>query len=549
MRPAIISLVLFTLTTLAHAQETDWRWVVGKLSNAKAQREYRAFAQRMFDYYQKRNAMVGELVEEAKFDASKRDRVVFLGPFEAFEHPDRIGIPALAIRDDGSLRLGNITLNRARVGLFLRNAEQTRFLYTGMTPQGFRDIFGVPTGRHACTITENRKAKFQGDYRGGRLRFAGQPGEGFSLQELPNAERIRAAKLPNGLVSAAPVYANDGTLAAGFSRRIASLTEKNNVLFVGESHWNVGVSELFNTVLRELLRTRDVRAVFLELNYSYSAFYDHYVTLDDKAAATFLKHTLHPLVNARTTLETLDIVRRHNLTGAKPRVRMACLDLEWSPGAVMRLLADAKRGRKYPFVTDDYLAHVETNMRDTEGRGDFHPRRQRAIIRNITEWHGDLLGEGLAVFKGGGFHAVKREVEGEDFDRDAEYLHNTHPTTKGQVATMWIQGLGYGFRDVADVDLRDRLASATNYTNFVTSFQKGVKSGTARTDGFYLLDGKLGPVDAALARSALDLDTNAVWIEKHDPVKVRDRHRCTDYDLTAVIIRAQLEPTRPRRPK
>ena len=584
---------LLSIPAASGPQEPGWIWIHGRLADEALQKEYMESARRMFEWYQKRGLLPGRLVAEEDLKTIPADHVVFIGPIEAFRHPDRFGLP-LEAAGSGKVTVAGRLLDEPRTGIFLADRKKTRIAYTGLSLEGFRDIFTVPTGRKACTVTCGKgRVRFEADY--------GKKGlvvESF-LEEYPSAEDLADLLPPGDALVKEPVTAGPGLekLAPKFRKWLDSFVAGKRVLFVGESHWNRGVNRLFNLVVEDLLEHGRLEAVFLELDYSFSGFYDHYASEpDDGRAARFLETRLHPLVAQPSVLELLDILRTWNRAHPGKKVHVACMDMEWNAVNVFRnilrpyfrragrdfpesdfirlaqegrageealrreldeRLAEARKKKitgAYPFLTPAYIERVITNLLDTLAIEDPQGDRQRAIIRNVTKFHGDLLKEGLVLFKGGGWHAIKRKIPGEDFYREAAYLACVFPATKGKVATLYVQGLGYRFGGIAGVDPRTRMSSATNYAEFVTGFRSALADGRAEKDGWYLLDsGGLGLFERLVAKEGYRTGRDVLRIVSVDWDELAGiygrevlQSRAQDYDAVLYVLRSDIEVMRPR---
>jgi len=574
--------VLLTASIARASASVEWTWVHGRLDEA-SQEEYLTFCGQIHDYYQQRGMMTGPLVGEGELEAIPADHVVLLGPVQAFEEVDAFGLP---IEVDGdAVTLGGQRLDEPRTGIFLVGRSQERYAYTGLSLAGFRDVFTVPTGRKACTVTGGRgKILFEGSWGASGLVL-----EGVSfLMTYPSEAELEGVEMPEGAFELRPVLTEPDldALEPEFATWLDGFVAGQRVLFFGESHWNAGVNRLFLRLVERLLEKGELRAVFLEVNYSFTGFYDHYVTEpDDVRAREFLARRLHPLVSSPSTLELLELLRVWNREHADRPVHVACLDMEWGYSEVAQnilqpyfervqkgvevrvelaedrdrlpaLLAKAKERKvvgEYPFLTPEYIENVLTNLDDTIRIEDFNVDRQRGILRNVTELNAELLNQGLVLFKGGGWHSIKRKLEGESFYRDAAYLNEVYPSTKGQVVTLYAQGLGYSFAELADLDLARRMPSATNYNDFVEDFQRSLANGSAERDAYYLLDGRLRTFDSLVAKAGYAAKRDFLRVGSVDwdafaaacgPEVLECRAR--DYDATVYVLRAGIEVMRPK---
>ncbi len=585
-------MILATLLSIPAAlgqADPEWTWIHGQLDRRLPQRKYLEYAREKHNWYQEQGLRVGRLVAEEDLESLPNAKIVVIGPLEAFEDFERFGLPIEAA-DDGAVTIGGRTFEGRRTGIYLANRDETRIAYTGLSLSGFRDIFSVPTGTKACTVTGGKhKAIYEGDWGEDGLVLRGT----HYVKTFPTEDELRDIALPVAGLSLAPVVAGSdfAALAPEFKEWLAGFVERQRVLFVGESHWNDGVKRLFNRIVEELLEQGRLRSIFLETNYSFSGFYDHYVSeADDERAARFLEKRLHPLVTSPNTLELLKILRTWNTAHPDRRVRVGCVDMEWGfanviqnvlepyfrrvdedfdlsasdlvfdQGGIERLQELLARARdegvqgEHPFLTPEYMETVLTNLGNTREIEDQQAGRQRWIIRNVTEFHGDLLQEGLAVFHGGGWHAIKHKIEGESFYRDAAYLHEVFEPTRGKVVTLLLQALSYRFGEVADLDPADQMSSATNYQNLVRDFRKALAEDRADRDAHYVANGVgLIAFDRIVARLAYQEGWNVLRIASVDWEALARTYgqevtqvQLDDQDATVYIMRGGLEVMRPR---
>ncbi len=587
-----ILLLLCSSSAATAAEEPGWTWIHGTLADETEQAEYMAFARKIFDFYQKQSAMKGRLVGESGLKALPKGRIIFLGPLSAFSHHDWFGLP-MKIESDGKVVISGKAFADRRTGIFLRNRENTRIAFTGLSLAGFCDLFTVRTGTRACTVTSGRREiLIEGDFRTRGLQLDGEP----LLDRYPSARDLEDLALPDGAITVKSVAAGsapDG-LAPEFRSWLSGFVKGQEVLFIGESHWNAGINSLFNRIVRELLAGGRLRAVFLEINYSFSGYYNHYISeASDEKAHLFLKSTLHPMVAWESVVDLLEVLRTWNRDHPGRQVRIACLDMEWYPEIVLdkiivpyfrrvdsgfslpafntlrskgwkeerdridSLLAAAReKGIKggHPFLTPAYMERVMTSFWDMAAHDNSMGNRQRTIIRNVAEFSGDLLGDGLVLFKGGGYHAVKRRIDGEDFYREAAYLDQVHRSTRGKVKTLMLNGLAFSLEETVGVDLKERRPSATNYNHFVMDFQKELAAGSASADGYYLFDkGGLTLFESLAAKIGYQSNLDVYRIQSVDWPRLMALHgedvrqsRVHDYDAFIYVLRSELEVPRPR---
>ncbi len=574
----------------AQADDAEWNWVLGQLDDVERQDEYVQFAERVFSYYQEREFYPGKLVFESELTTQPGEHTVYLGPIGAYKNTDWFRQMLNEVSEDAVV-LGGVSLTVKRTGIYLRNQAETRLMLTGLSLDGFKDVFTVPTGERSCTIVENRTARYQGDYEADVLELVRVP----FLPLYPTSADLDGYAGSESALVVEPVWQDSAqeNFTPAFVAMVRRLVQDQKVLFVGETHWSTGVNRIYHDIIEVLLADTNVRSVFLEVDYSFSGYYNHYVMIKGEAEAElFLKDQLHPMVAMPNVIELLGLLREWNCQNPDKPVRVACVDMEWSlaetiertlkpyfgklkPGfdlpdpyqlkpdelarelATMRELLDSARAQgidgQYPFLTPDYIENILQNVSDTVTLDDFNVQRQAAINRNITEFSGDLLGDGLAVFKGGGFHAVKEKMESDNFYRDAAFLNEVFEPTKGKVATLLLRGIGSYFTDIQGLDLDQRMGSATNYNRFVREFQQEYELGFAKKGDCFLLNGaNLGIFEKLTIREGYRTDRDAFLLVQADPKKLAPEHDehtqkgdINSYDEVVYILRSKIETTRP----
>ena len=581
----LLCLLVSVSVSVAYGDDEPERiWIYGQLVDEARQKEYLEFVNQIFGYYQEQGAMPGRLVAQEDLESVPEDHIVIIGPVQAFKNIQQYNLP-LEVSGENEVTIGGRVLKDDRTGIFLASEGQTRHIYTGLSLDGFRDIFTVPTGDKACTITWGRgEVLLEGEWGAQGLVLK----ESLFLDPYPTQEELSNLVLPEGALTVEPVTSDSQctTLDASFAKWLKNFVQGQRVFFFGESHWNSGVNRFFNLIVENLLETGEVRAVFCEVNYSFSGFFNYFVTEPDEGRAReFLQKRLHPLVSSSSTLDLLELLRAWNLVHPDEPVRIGCLDMEWGTSNVARniiqpyfrqldsdytlqledenvrerlqeLLAEAREKDivgKYPFITPQYMETVVANLWDTVDIQDFNTDRQRGIIRNMTEFNGELFKEGLVLFKGGGWHAVKQKVDGETFHREAAYLNDIYSPTKGKVVTLYAQGLGFHFGEIAELNLSQRMSSATKYNNLLRNYQKALADGRIGRDGYYLLEsGGLNIFDRLVAKTGYLWEQDFLRIVAVDWEKLTGaygqsvlQNRVRDYDAVVYILRSGIEVMRP----
>ena len=511
------------------SESEGWTWVLASSLEEPQNVELASFARKMFDFYQRNSTWVGELVPESALEKAPGKSTVFLGPADGFQHPEWLA-PLVAI-DGEQVAVAGRVLEDPATGIFVRSRDGSRIVLSGTSSEGFRQIFGVRTGMDAATITVRGRVALLGDYRSGSLKFRSDR----FLPLLPAKEALRAeVGDARDAVDLSPVYEADGAraLTAPFQRRLGALVKEPRVLFVGESHWNVGINRLFQHMLGWLMEQRSVSTLFLEQCFSHSAHYDHYVTIaSDDEAERFWSDFLRPLVTSQLTRELLDSVRVWNREHAESRVVVACVDAEFQPwkilegalatyfraldptfelqlpanltgAAALREVArmsqilerQTSAESPLPWMSKRFVSRALTNLEESilsEGKATRMAERQGIILRNITEFHrarfaAAELDRGLAVFKMGGAHADRTALRDDGYWWEAPYLDRKFEPTRSRVATLLIDAIGVSFDGVAEVGPKTHKLWAKNYNDYVADYRSALRSGAASPGQVFL---------------------------------------------------------------
>lgn len=576
-----MELLALVFASLGAPQEPAdaWTWCIGELADPKAQTAFERQVDQLYGYYQDRGLFSGPRVSASDLESPPEGPTVFFGPIQSFAHPDWLE-PMVEVRED-VLHVGGLAFDHPRVGVFVRDPSGDRVVYTSTEPEAFGDIFAVATGRLACTITADGEVAFEGEYRdsedGVRLELLGRS----FLEELPGADALQSYAKGRGAVVASGMYRDGdrGALSTAFREGLRGLTSERKVLFVGETHWNVGVHAAFGDLLSTLLESRGVSALFLELSLSSTAPFQHYVGLaDDREAAAFLERELHAFLAQPSTLEFLEILRLWNRAHPEDPVQVACHDLEFDGELVLeRVIGPALSGEvptlealvrdpagqlerlrrlvseseiDHPYLTAPFLLAVLENLGSSIGRRSMADR-QVVLNRNLESVHGDLLESGFSVFLGGGSHALKSPPKDGQPWTEAAWLEHRFEPTKGRVATLRLAGLGVSFGAAAEVDPSRSMRPATNYAGFLRRYRSAAAAGRATAGTFYRLEGgSLDPIDALALMRGSELDRNVLWLESVDADRLLETGLATSvtmpYDLTVLVLRSALEPMRPR---
>ncbi|PKK88994.1 MAG: hypothetical protein CVV64_16350 [Candidatus Wallbacteria bacterium HGW-Wallbacteria-1] len=606
----VCSALIPAFSANADSDTEHWIWVHGTLSDEVEQHQYLDYTNQLVVYFRQGGLSIDLISEEqylSRFCSTltlSEDQpvtIVHAGPVQAFRNLQVSDLPIVIEKkqtDSPLFRISSKTFNHPRTGLYLPGQYGRHILYLGLSYEGFKDIFTVSTGGSKCVVTVSGCQMFEGHYSSDEMILK----RVSFLPEYPSETDLNQIDFPAASIIAAPVSSSDeistGNVNPGFLRWLTKRVSGKRVLFVGETHWSRNVNRLFMLMLLHLADAADVGSVFLELNYSFSGYYNHYVTLaDNDEAADFLADRLHYLVQDETQLEFLKRLREWNSAHSEKKIRVGCLDMEWGIGTVIdniispyfrlidpdfkitngdletdeaaaglctgmeTLLLKAEKESitgEHPFLTPAYMKTVVQNFRDTLFLRDMDGDRQSAIIRNITRYNASLFNSGMVLFHGGGWHAVKNPDDRKAdsaarWYRDAEYLQHHFAPTRGKVHSMMVYNLGYGFRSIANLNLDKRMGSADYYNRITRFFQKAYELNYAGLDDYFMLD-DVSKLDLALARYGIEKKVNIFRISRVDWKGLAQtfgqsldgtRAEFEQYDDVIQVLKSQIERTRP----
>ena len=578
MRHLIYLLLIVSIGSTLSAAE--WIFVIGSV-NVNEQKEYEKSMEQIAAYYGKLGHQISLKRESELGELPSNTWVSYAGPISAFKDISKLGLP-IEIDTKGLITIGATTLTEKDIGIYLRTKDSSRSLYTGTSLRGFDDIWKVPTGRHICTVTKERRVLYKGDYIGGKLQIVAQS----FLPTLPKAKELKNIGAMQNAVRFDEALTND-QLSPPFKSWLKSTLPGKKVLVVGENHWSQRSNFFFKNLALELAKEHSLGTIFLEVPFSSSRFFNHYVKLAKDKDARAFQPVLKQFLLYEDTLKLLDEVRHWNRTNPKRQVRIACHDLEWSrsvaaqeiivpffqklepnfqitadelrsPTAFKNALArisplfkKARREKlkgKWPFISATYVGQVLVNIKDTVllQRQKFNEMRQQAINRNLGNYHRKSLERSMLLFKVGSYHAAKELVAGQAV-RDAAFLHHQCSATKGKVATLRLATIAYGFSPVAHVDRQKRKRGADQYFAFVSRFQKALGIQKAKVDEYYMLN-KPNLIDKLATLRSYQKGGNCFIVKKVNKAQLKQagiqtKRLLSDWDGQVIIVRSPIELT------
>ncbi len=517
--------VVCILALAAQAHAARWVFVIGNVGKDD-QRAYERTMDKMAAYYGRMGHRV-TIKKEAALPFLPKDTIIaYAGPLFAFKNLAKLSLP-LTINEDGSALVGDGPIVEKDVGVFLRTKNSSRLLYGGTSLAGFYDIWKVPTGQHACTITKERRILYEGNYVKGELKLIAQS----FLPVLPKPSSLTHLKGGVTALEVKRVYTKKqrSQLSVHLRNWLKKTLKDQKALFIGENHWSTRSDQLFKDITLFLAKTQKLRTVFLELQFSASRFFNHYIQLaQDKEAALFREKALYAFVSYENTYKLLDELRQWNRQHPDKKIQVVCHDLEWRRKApvtqvivpyfkqlspqfklpkdflsniksfkkhmksIWPLFKKAKKKKlrgPWPFIDASYVGQTLVNLRDTVllNRKQFNLHRQKSIVRNICRYNQKSFDKGLSVFKVGSFHAAKSVINDNEM-RDAAYLQQKFAPTKNKVVSIRLSTVGYNFAPVATIGPSNFARGADQYWEFVQRFNKALPLNKANMNEHYLLN-------------------------------------------------------------
>jgi hypothetical protein len=601
MKKILFSIIVITLfIPLQLFAEGKEYWIHGTLSNQKLQQSYMNGLGKIVDYYANNFDLDITLISEAEAIARKLDEsdstIVICGPVNGFKKLEIWNIPQFSQQPD-AIKIGELVLNKPNTGIYLQTPGKKLSIYTGLSLEGYNSIFTVPTGQYPLTVLVNGQKKWTGKYVNDKLQ---------TEQETfrPAVPATNTIAVSNEILQL--IEGESFNEKSDLSWLKSNMSGKK-VLFIGETHWSVEVPQVRNRILFDLARELPVKGILLELPFSVSAFYQHYINLaDDKAAHKFLSSTLNIMVSEEATMEFLEMLRIWNRENPSSQLSIGTIDMEWNSlarfktvfapifseyaknGALENFYAAIQEGNnqkllnilhelyqkispkgkvfkpeKYGGVSVSafWVKNLIKNYIDTmkiSNGASFNQTRQQAIVRNITDpgIFGQWFKQGKVIIHGGAWHGMKTPPQNKkEAWLDAAYLEHVFPETKGQVCNLYIGVIGHSFARVRDVTFDKFIPVADLLKGLIQDFNFSLKDGSANINSFYSLFNPLSAIDLAVTALGDKLGTNILRIKKVAWKKLEQSlpgvgktslgSRIKGYDHTLVILRGTID--KPRR--
>lgn len=339
------------------------------------------------------------------------------------------------------------------------------------------------------------------------------------------------------------------------------VARERRVFLFGEAHYHRYIDQIRNRILFALNTYDRYSLILVERQYSYTPFWDYYVSLaDDDEAREFYLGTMYNMVSTREMFELLEHIRRWNTGHPESFIHIGGYDIEHMPkitiseillpyiqsmdpsfdlslemvenpediatllGQLEPKLAEAARKNhtgEYPFLTPKYIANVVENIRSfvlayRNRQRDFNVNRQQAMIRNLIDaaFFGSYFESGKVMICAGAAHLGSRvpPTPGQNWYWEGSYLSHVYEPTKGKTFSLSAEGCAYQFGEAVTIDWYTVLPTGSNYRRVVQAFQEAYQRDEVDPDGYYTVLRELDLFDSTMLRMA--------WGHDHLPMLI-----------------------------
>ena len=307
----------------------------------------------------------------------------------------------------------------------------------------------------------------------------------------------------------------------------------NRAVLVGEDHFNKYIQNLRNRILFALNTYNYFPIIILERPFTYTAFVNHYLHLeDDDEAEIFYKGNLIQIVNTKEEYDLLQHIRRWNRNHPDKPVSVGYYDIEktqdelsvtlnqilipyfqklnpefqldWKvvlSGNFEELITDLRLNLKqavitnhigqYPFITPQYISAVIDNLESSNYAlyVDYLLYRQKALLRNLTDtaFLGNYLQNGKIVIHSGSMH-LRTKVESDSINNlwEGSYLAHVYEPTIGKTYSLQIESIARSLGEAATID-SSYTEPALGYTGLLKKMQDLYADGLISADECYFI--------------------------------------------------------------
>jgi len=357
--------------------------------------------------------------------------------------------------------------------------------------------------------------------------------KGPEIYTLPDEAALENSSFKPEWFSVVPLKPRDGKENLEDFEWLRSVAKTHEAVLIGEQHWFSISDDLVKEIFFALNRFDNYPTLFIEDEYSYSPYLDHFVTtLNNKEAETFFQTELDDLLCTEELRILLEDIRQWNKRHPTRMLHVACNDIEhdWKitlekivfpymksidarfsldlstatletlPSITTRIRAaiasgDGRQRPPQPFLTQDFIETILDNLDSTaqtyqlKEEKAWFDSRQKAILRNLTDkkFNGRYLDGHKIVLYGGGEHMPSHACD--DSSRaltQGNFLSCQNPSTKGKTYSISLWGFYYRFKNMAGANPEEYKSNAPMYWDEVIAFGKAQEAGRASPDGYYV---------------------------------------------------------------
>lgn len=429
--------------------------------------------------------------------------------------------------------------------------------------------------------------------------------EALHIQIYPTRDSLTNSKLSEENVSFEAL--NDRDIDSAFANIndlewLRPISKRCKVLMFGEEHYSGTVSNLVNRTLFALNQFDRYPLLVVELPYSYSAYFDHYVSLSlDADAKSFYDKALYEIVGNEEMYRTLEHIRHWNIRYPNRLIHVGASDLEHNFSyTIKRVLVpylqkidptyDVKQEEltltslrmilkqarekmapsdsksvtgEYSFITTSYIENVLSNLESTYRSYyyEFDYYRQKAIVRNLTDpkFFGRYLIDDKVMIYGGSYHTTTHfeYPDGGNFYREGSYLNFDFAPTKGKTYSIMTSVIARTLGKMATISLDSCLFQGTGYIDIVKRLQKAYENKLITANTPCMIDWRSSEFDLLTMKAAYRFEMKPMritaidWSElrkdaaRVNPATAKDLKRLADtyqrYDEVIIIPQSPLQ--------
>jgi len=320
---------------------------------------------------------------------------------------------------------------------------------------------------------------------------------------------------------------------------LKQVAKNNNVVLIGETHYSKNIENIKNRIIFTLNNFDYFPLLVTEREYSKTPYLNYYINLKNgNDAKIFFKKELSTKLNTVEDSIFLEHIRNWNTKYPEKKIKLGCIDLEWSWDNVMEnvlkpyflklntvdkseieeifelglnqsddfflkiepLIKKAEKQNligEYAFINIEYVKNVIESISITfkaMSQGDWWMYfRQKEIVKRINDkkYFGEYFKNQKVIMYGGGEHMKSKHYYGigDNFISEGCYLNFDNESTKGKVYSIMLNGISFSLGKMKDISLDNCIDQGTQYVKIVSRMQKAYKEGLLDSNENYFLYG------------------------------------------------------------